>query len=212
MGNLLIIDANPKKDVKTSFSKRVSIQFLKEYREFNGEDRVETIELYHDDIPVVDDVVLTARGKLASGESLTQHESTVVNRMDQILQQFKKATKYVIVLPLFNFNIPSKLKDYLDNVVIARETFKFTENGVVGLLNDGRKVLVIQGSGGVYTNNDWYTDAEYSHKYLQFIFSFFGVTDYTIVRAQGTSYLDKDKVISNAFEEVRKAAAHFAAN
>ncbi len=47
--------------------------------------------------------------------------------MSEILKQFKIANKYVIVFPLHNFNIPSKLKDYIDNILIARETFKYTE-------------------------------------------------------------------------------------
>ena len=82
--------------------------------------------------------------------------------MSEILQQFKSANTYIIVLPLHNFNIPSKLKDYMDNIMIARETFKYTENGSVGHLKDGRKMLVIQASGSIYTNNDWYTEVDYS--------------------------------------------------
>lgn len=76
--------------------------------------------------------------------------------MSKILKQFKSANTYVIVLPLHNFNIPSKLKDYKDNI-IAREIFKYTKKGSVGLLKDGRRILVIKASGGIYTN-------EYSHK------------------------------------------------
>lgn len=44
-----------------------------------------------------------------------------------------------------------------DNILIAKETFAYTENGSVGLLTDGRSVLVIQSSDG---NNDWYTEME----------------------------------------------------
>lgn len=47
--------------------------------------------------------------------------------MDKVLQQFKSAYKDVISYPLHNFNIPSKLKDYMDNIMIARETFKYTD-------------------------------------------------------------------------------------
>jgi FMN-dependent NADH-azoreductase len=113
-------------------------------------------------------------------------------------------------MPLHNFNIPSRLKDYMDNVMIARETFKYTENGGVGLLTDGRSLLVIQGSGGIYTNNDWYTDNEFSHKYLKSMFHFLGVEDYQIIRAQGTNLLDKMDVLEKAKKEARDAAARLA--
>ncbi|RNM43564.1 FMN-dependent NADH-azoreductase, partial [Staphylococcus aureus] len=33
---------------------------------------------------------------------------------------------------LHNFNITSRLKDYIDNIMIARETFKYIEEGSVG--------------------------------------------------------------------------------
>ncbi|MEH7590949.1 NAD(P)H-dependent oxidoreductase, partial [Priestia megaterium] len=102
------------------------------------------------------------------------------------------------------------LKDYMDNIMIARETFKYTETGSVGLLKDGRRMLVIQASGGIYTNNDWYTEVEYSHKYLKSMFNFLGIEDYQIVRVQGTNVLDSNKVVEKAYKEVEVAASRLA--
>ena len=83
---------------------------------------------------------------------------------------------------MHNFNVPSKLKDYIDNILIARETFQYTEKGSEGLLTDGRSLLVIQASDAIYTNNDWYTEVEYSHKYLKSMFNFMGLW---IIRSSG---------------------------
>lgn len=130
--------------------------------------------------------------------------------MKKILVQFKDIKQYVIALPLHNFNIPSKLKDYMDNIIIARETFKYTETGSIGLLNDDRKLLVIQASGSIYTNNDWYTEVEYSHKYLKSMFNFLGVQDYRIIRAQGTALLNREDILVEAYREAEDAAMHFA--
>jgi len=130
--------------------------------------------------------------------------------MSEVLHQFKSADTYVIVLPLHNFNIPSKLKDYIDNIMIARETFKYTETGSVGLLKDGRRMLVIQASGSIYTNNDWYTEVEYSHKYLKSMFNFLGIEDYQIIRAQGTALLEPNEVVEKAYKEVEEAASRLA--
>lgn len=147
---------------------------------------------------------------LAKNQELTIEEKEVTNRMSAVLQQFKSENKYVIVLPLHNFNVPTKLKDYMDNILIARETFKYTENGSIGLLKDGRSMLVIQGSGGIYTNNDWYTEVEYSHKYLKSMFNFIGIEDYHMVRAQGTALLDRETILENAYIEVEKIASELA--
>ncbi|MFP7416742.1 FMN-dependent NADH-azoreductase [Priestia filamentosa] len=214
MNKTLIINAHPKVDSTSSFSLQALHHFLNSYKEVKSDNvTIEQIDLYRDEVPMINETVLTAweKGeKGAKGEELTSQEQAVTGRMKEVLQQFKSADTYVIALPLHNFNIPSKLKDYMDNVLIARETFKYTETGSVGLLKDGRRVLVIQGSGSVYTNNDWYTEVEYSHKYLKSMFNFLGIEDYQIVRVQGTALLNHDEILQKAFKEVEEAASRLA--
>ncbi|EEK80190.1 FMN-dependent NADH-azoreductase [Bacillus cereus] len=211
MNKTLIINAHPKVNDTSSVSIKVLNHFLESYTELiPNNERIEQINLYDDVVPMIDKTVLSAWEKQGNGQKLTDEEQKVTERMSEILQQFKSANTYVIVLPLHNFNIPSKLKDYMDNIMIARETFKYTETGSVGLLKDGRRMLVIQASGGIYTNDDWYTDVEYSHKYLKAMFNFLGIEDYQIVRAQGTAVLDPNEVLQNAYKEVEEAASRLA--
>lgn len=211
MNKTLIINAHPKIDDTSSVSLQVFNHFLKAYKELIPDsEAIEQINLYSDVVPMVDQTVLSAWEKQRKEEELTFEEQKVTERMSEILQQFKSANTYVIVLPLHNFNIPSKLKDYMDNIMIARETFKYTENGSVGLLKDGRRMLVIQASGGIYTNDDWYTEVEYSHKYLKSMFNFLGIEDYQIIRAQGTALLEPNEVLEKAYKEVEEAASRLA--
>ncbi|MGQ8864931.1 FMN-dependent NADH-azoreductase [Bacillus sp. SRB_8] len=211
MNKTLIINAHPKVDDTSSVSIKVLNHFLVSYKELiPNNETIEQINLYDDVVPMIDKTVLSAWEKQGNGQKLTDAEQKVTERMSEILQQFKSANTYVIVLPLHNFNIPSKLKDYMDNIMIARETFKYTETGSVGLLKDGRRMLVIQASGGIYTNDDWYTEVEYSHKYLKAMFNFLGIEDYQIVRAQGTAVLDPNEVLQNAYKEVKEAASRLA--
>jgi FMN-dependent NADH-azoreductase len=211
MNKTLIINAHPKVDDTSSISLQVFNYFLKAYKELiSDSEAIEQINLYSDVVPMVDQTVLSAWEKQRKEEELTFEEQKVTERMSEILQQFKSANTYVIVLPLHNFNIPSKLKDYMDNIMIARETFKYTENGSVGLLKDGRRMLVIQASGGIYTNDDWYTEVEYSHKYLKSMFNFLGIEDYQIIRAQGTALLEPNEVLEKAYKEVEEAASRIA--
>jgi FMN-dependent NADH-azoreductase len=212
MSKLLVINAHPLVNSTSSFSLNVFNNFLKTYKENKAKDEViEQINLYEDVIPMIDKTVLSAWGKSAKGEALSTEEIVVTGRMNEILQQFKSAKKYVIVYPLHNFNVPSKLKDYIDNIMIARETFKYTDTGSVGLLNDGRSMVVIQASGSIYTNNDWYTEVEYSHKYLKSMFNFFGIEDFETIRVQGTAILNHEEILQNAYKEVEVAAKLLAA-
>ncbi|MFC0273503.1 FMN-dependent NADH-azoreductase [Metabacillus herbersteinensis] len=211
MNKTLIINAHPKIDDTSSVSLQVFNHFLKAYKELiPNSEVIEQINLYSDVVPMIDKTVLGAWEKQRIEEELTSQEQKVTERMSEVLQQFKSANTYIIVLPLHNFNIPSKLKDYMDNIMIARETFKYTENGSVGLLKDGRRMLVIQASGSIYTNNDWYTEVDYSNKYLKSMFNFLGIEDYQIIRAQGTALLKPNEVLQKAYKEAEEAASRLA--
>lgn len=209
MEKLLVINAHPKVDSDTSVSLLVLHHFLETYKKMNPEGPIEQIDLYREHIPCIDRTYLSLQEKKKKGERLTEEEQVLDSRMREILHQFKSAKKYVIAMPLHNFNIPSKLKDYIDNILIPKETYAFTDKGSVGLLYDGRNVLVIQASSAIYTNQDWYTEVEYSHKFLQSIFNFMGV-DYQIIRAQGNHSLKREEVVAKAFQEAESAAASFA--
>jgi FMN-dependent NADH-azoreductase len=211
MNKTLIINAHPKIDDTSSVSLQVFNHFLKAYKGLiHDSEVIEQINLYSDVVPMIDKTVLRAWEKQQKEQELTSQEQKVTERMSEILQQFKSANTYVIVLPLHNFNIPSKLKDYMDNIMIARETFKYTENGSVGLLKDGRRMLVIQASGAIYTNNDWYTEVDYSNKYLKSMFNFLGIENYQIIRAQGTALLEPNEVLQKAYKEAEEAASRLA--
>ncbi|WP_333880727.1 FMN-dependent NADH-azoreductase [Lysinibacillus capsici] len=211
MRKLLVINAHPEVESKTSLSLQVLDHFLGTYKENKQDDEViEQINLYKDVVPMIDKIVLSGWEHSRNGDPLTHEENEVLERMNEILVQFKSANKYLIVMPLHNFNIPSKLKDYMDNILIARETFKYTENGSVGLLNDGRSMILIQASGSIYTNGDWYTEVEYSYKYLKSMFAFLGIEDFNILRVQGTALLNTEDVLQNALYQADQLSVELA--
>ncbi|MEC0206195.1 NAD(P)H-dependent oxidoreductase [Paenibacillus lautus] len=198
MERVLVINAHPRVRSEKSLSLQVLEHFISKYAAQNPASQIEQIDLYREVVPAIDASLLNGWEKLESGEPLTEGEEKVMGRMAEILQQFKRASKYVIAMPLHNFNIPSKLKDYMDNIIVPKETFRYTESGSEGLLTDGRSVVVIQGSDGIYTENDWYREVEYSHKYLKSMFEFLGITDYEIIRAQGRAMLDVKDILDTS--------------
>lgn len=206
MEKLLVINAHPIVESESSVSLLVLRRFVERYRKLNPEAPIEQIDLYREPIPCIDRTFLSVQEKKKRDEPLTEEEQRLASRMSDILRQFKDAKKYVIAMPLHNFNVPSRLKDYIDNILIAKETFAYTDKGSVGLLHDGRNVLVIQASDGIYTNDDWYSEVEYSHKFLKSMFNFMGV-DYQIIRAQGNYSLGRDEVLAKAYREADEAAA-----
>lgn len=116
---------------------------------------------------------------------LTQAEQ-VENRLSETLvTQFLAADIIVIGAPLYNFSIPSQLKSWIDRLAQAGRTFKYTENGVVGLAAD-KIVIAALSRGGVYSTSEAGQAMEHQETYLKTVFAFFGITDFRVLRAEGT--------------------------
>jgi FMN-dependent NADH-azoreductase len=90
----------------------------------------------------------------------------------------------VIGAPMYNFSIPSQLKAWIDRVVVAGKTFRYGANGAEGLLKN-KKVFIASSRGGVYQPGSPAAAFEHHESYLTGVLSFIGLTDVTIVRAEG---------------------------
>ena len=90
----------------------------------------------------------------------------------------------VIGAPMYNFSIPSQLKAWIDRVVVAGKTFRYGANGAEGLLKN-KKVFIASSRGNVYTPGSPAAALEHHESYLTGVLSFIGLTDVTIVRAEG---------------------------
>ncbi|GED15053.1 FMN-dependent NADH-azoreductase [Aneurinibacillus migulanus] len=209
MAKVLYVTVNPK-PVELSFSLRLGESFLKEYKQHSPNDTIEHLDLYKEDIPLIDALVLGAWGKVAQNENLNEEESRVLGRMTELLDQFISADKIVFVTPMWNLSYPPMLKAYIDNIVIAGKTFKYTEQGPMGLLS-GKRVMHIQGRGGVYSEGPA-TAFEFTDKYLRSIMAFIGINDYEHIFVEGIAAApDKaEEIFAAAEERAQKAAVDFA--
>ena len=100
------------------------------------------------------------------------------------LQELFAADIIVIGAPMYNFSIPSQLKAWIDRVVVAGKTFRYGANGAEGLLKN-KKVFIASSRGSVYAAGSPAAALEHHESYLTGVLSFIGLTDVTIVRAEG---------------------------
>jgi FMN-dependent NADH-azoreductase len=131
---------------------------------------------------------------------------------EQLVSQFLAADVVVIGAPMYNFSVPSQLKAWIDRVAQAGRTFKYTEQGPVGLAG-GKTVIVASSRGGVYSTNPALAFLDHQESYLKAVFGFFGITDLRFVRAEGVNLGDaaKAEAIANATLQIQ-AHATAAAN
>jgi FMN-dependent NADH-azoreductase len=102
------------------------------------------------------------------------------------LDEFLAADIVVVGAPMYNFSIPSQLKAWIDRIAVAGKTFRYTPEGPEGLAG-GKKVIVASSRGGLYGPGTPAAAMEHQESYLRAMFSFFGITEITFVRAEGVA-------------------------
>jgi FMN-dependent NADH-azoreductase len=142
-----------------------------------------------------------------SAISAQQDHSPVLKTHNEVLGEFLAADIIVIEAPMYNFSLPSALKAWIDCVVRAGKTFKYTAEGPKGLVS-GKKAILVLARGGIYTEGP-YKAFEHQESYLKAVLPFIGITDIQTVVAEGTS-MGPDKAaaaLAGAKKQATKVAA-----
>jgi len=97
---------------------------------------------------------------------------------DQLIDELRDADVVVIAAPMYNFGVPAALKSYIDLISRAGVTFKYTENGPVGLLRD-KQAFVVAASGGTAIGSE----IDFLTGYLKHILGFIGIERVELIAA-----------------------------
>lgn len=106
-----------------------------------------------------------------------------IKKIDQLTQQFMESDRYIFVTPMWNFSVPPLLKAYIDTIKVARKTFRYTEDGPIGLLSNKQAVL-IQARGDLYEVGS-NQEREHSIRFLKSVLTFIGVESIETIIAEG---------------------------
>ena len=105
---------------------------------------------------------------------------------NQLVDELKAADIVVIGAPMYNFGIPSTLKTWFDYVLRAGVTFRYTEQGPIGLVTR-KKVIVVEARAGLYSEGDAVAmDSQEPH--LRTMLGLMGMTDVTFVRVEKLAF------------------------
>ncbi|MFL0966060.1 FMN-dependent NADH-azoreductase [Vibrio parahaemolyticus] len=140
------------------------------------QDKLTVRDLAANPLPVLDFAVATA---LRATEDLSQEQQAVVDLSDTLIEEVKAADTLVIAAPMYNFTIPTQLKNWIDLITRAGVTFKYTENGVQGLI-EGKKAIVVTTRGGIHKDSP----TDNVTPYLRTVLGFVGITDVEFVYAE----------------------------
>jgi FMN-dependent NADH-azoreductase len=107
--------------------------------------------------------------------------STHLAVSEQLLQELRDADTLVIGAPMYNFGIAASLKQWIDAICRAGISFKYTNQGPIGLMNI-KRAFIITGSGGTLIGGDM----DFVSGYLAQICSFIGVEEILHIDASGS--------------------------
>ncbi|MBE0505842.1 MAG: FMN-dependent NADH-azoreductase [Marinospirillum sp.] len=185
--NILQIDAGL--FAEQSVSRNLSKKIVTRLQEQNPGAQVILRDLIASPINHLDGEILMAGGTEAAQRSERQQAELAIT--ETLLDEVFKADVLVIGAPLYNFSIPSQLKAWVDRIAQAGRTFRYTENGPEGLLK-GKRVVIASARGGVYSEGAA-TSMEHQESYLKTLLGFIGITDITIIRAEGVNMGDEKR-------------------
>ena len=128
------------------------------------------------------------------------HQASQVAFADELIEELRQADTLVIGAPMYNFGIPSTLKAWFDHVARSGVSFKYTENGPVGLLGH-KKVYVVTSRGGIHKGSPQDTQVSF----LKTVLGFLGFNDVDIIYVEGVNMSQaKDTGLAAAHAQIAK--------
>lgn len=172
MNKLLYIQASPR--VGRSYCITVADVFIETYRQYHPSDEIVTLNVFNTTIPSFDGLAVQAKYTILHGKSHSKEEQQVWKDVEEVIEQFVSADKFVLAVPMWNFNIPYRLKQYIDILVQPGYTFSYTqEQGYQGLVV-GKPLLAVYARGGEYPLGSKGEMFDLQKKYIELIFGFMG--------------------------------------
>jgi FMN-dependent NADH-azoreductase len=177
--HILHIISSPRKGASASI--QLGNGILEQLQAINPGSTVQVRDLASNPFPHLEEAKL--QSFFTPAESRTPEQQEAARHSDEAIAEVQAADVIVIGAPLYNFGIPSTLKAWIDHIARAGITFRYTESGPEGLIK-GKKVYVAMSSGGIYSEGPS-ASYDFVAPYLQAVLGFLGMTDVTVIRAEG---------------------------
>jgi FMN-dependent NADH-azoreductase len=187
-------------------SSQLANRFVQAWQARHPDGRVIERNLSEQPIPHLDAERVTAM--MTAPEQRSAAQQAVVAVSDALIEEIRTADLIVLGLPMYNFGVPSQVKAYFDHLARAGVTFKYTENGPVGLLPNV-PVKVFAARGGIYHASGQDFQAPFVQQFLRFI----GLNDVQFIYAEGLNMGDQPKqtALAQAHEQILQAVQQDAA-
>jgi FMN-dependent NADH-azoreductase len=194
---LLHINVSPRGNY--SSSRQLGSAAVEAWKERNPGGRLIVRDLAQTSLSFVD--LDWIAGAFSSPEHHNQNHKKALALSNELISELVDADEIILATPMYNFAVPAARKAWIDHVVRAGKTFRYTAAGKPeGLLaGKNKKMLAIIASGANYVEGSGLTALDHEASYLRFIFGFMGITDVRFVQAGGTGAIVQGRVSAEDF-------------
>ncbi|AUB41178.1 acpD, FMN-dependent NADH-azoreductase [Nostoc flagelliforme CCNUN1] len=197
MVNILHIDSSPRGE--RSHSRELSKEFVSSWKAAHPEDAIAYRDIGRHPVPHVNEAWIAAA--FSPPETHTPELTEALRISDELIDEFLAADRYVFGVPMYNFNIPSTFKAYIDQIVRANRTFAVDAQGLRGLV-EGKKAIIITARGSDFSPTSPFVAYDFQEPYLRAIFGFIGITDIQFINANS---LNEGDARTQSLSEARAA-------
>lgn len=176
MSRVLIIESSARQ--QDSVSRQLTQTFISQWKAAHPSDEISVRDLAINPVPHLDAHLLG--GWMKPAEQRNDIENASLTRSNELTDELLAADVLVMAAPMYNFAIPSTLKAWLDHVLRAGVTFKYTPTGPQGLLT-GKRAFVLTARGGIHAGGS----TDHQEPYLRQVMAFIGIHDVTFIHAEG---------------------------
>ena len=156
-------------------------------------------------LPEFDGDMLNAKYSVISGTDPSADEVSAWSNVKNIFDEFNNADHYLFSVPMWNFNIPYKLKHYIDIITQPGMSWSYTpEDGYKGLMTD-KTATIIYSTGDGYGEGTGFESFDMQKPYVNLWLTFLGFKKIERVVIDRTLF-DAETAEKNALDVALKLA------
>jgi len=205
--HILNIVSSPRSD---GASVTVANAFLEAVHKDHPDMVVDTLDIWHENLPEFDSTTIDAKYKGVSGEEMNETEQRLWDRIQNLAERFRRADRIVLGVPMWNWSHPYKLKQLID--LVSQRDMLFTFDGThFGPALDIERALVIFSRGQYYAEDGPTPASRWDHQsgFITFFLATIGVRDVRTLLVEHTWDDLVNESIEAALDEVKAQARDF---
>ncbi|MEM1389928.1 MAG: NAD(P)H-dependent oxidoreductase [Pseudomonadota bacterium] len=136
-----------------------------------------------------------------TAENRSDEQTATLALSDELIGEIEAADTLVLAVPIYNFGVPAAFKAWIDQIARAGKTFRYTENGPVGLL-ENKKAFVVITSGGTGSGSE----IDFATPYVRHVLGFIGINQVEVIAADQLM-IDAEGTLKAANDAIETIAA-----